>query len=236
MIHPRWMLGRTWSRNPYTPNKLAQRVAHKYARAVGFPPVQPTPYVPVNEAVAREIAYYYDRTPDQSRDPYVRRAYNALVREVAAQFRLVKRIIKLTPHGDGFQPYADSSQMMDDILRNRHLWVYTGGETHKLLNRKQNWMFRAIHDFFGHAAQGLSFGPRGEENAWIEHSKLFSPMARLALTTETRGQNSWVNYGPYSNRPPAERPYAKQKAMILPGPLTIHPVFAAAYRRWPWFV
>jgi hypothetical protein len=59
---------------------------------------------------------------------------------------------------------------------------------------------------------------------------MFSPEAVPALTTETRGQNSWVNFGEHMRNPegnvpkkgepgfvPAtERPYAEQKTGLLP--------------------
>ena len=57
-----------------------------------------------------------------------------------------------------------------------------------------NDVFRFVHDFFGHSERGNSFGPLGEENAWDVHSRMYSPLARRAMTTETRGQNSWVNF------------------------------------------
>src|SRR6476659_2128677 len=87
-----------------------------------------------------------------------------------------------------------------------------------------NDKFRAVHDYFGHCAAGYGFGPRGEENAWNAHSQMFSPDARRAMTTETRGQNSYVNFGRhnygddgrYLNIRPAERPYACQKAALFP--------------------
>jgi hypothetical protein len=53
---------------------------------------------------------------------------------------------------------------------------------------------------------------------------MFSPVAQKALTTETRGQNSWVNFGPQNfnedgskkNIPAADRPFAQQKVALLP--------------------
>jgi hypothetical protein len=57
-----------------------------------------------------------------------------------------------------------------------------------------NDVFRFVHDFFGHAKIGNSFGPIGEENAWKIHSVMYSPLARRAMTSETRGQNSFVNF------------------------------------------
>jgi len=64
-----------------------------------------------------------------------------------------------------------------------------------------NDLFRAVHDVFGHAAEGFQFGPRGEENAYRSHAVMFSPLARGAMATETRSQNSWVNFGPNRRNP-----------------------------------
>ena len=236
MMHPRWMLGPKWHKNLAAPSVLAQRVAKKLALAFDFPPIQKTPYVEVDTAVATKIARYYDRLSNESDDGFVRHVYAALGREVSRQFDVLRKIVKIEYYGDDYVPYRDSADMMNDVKKKRHLWVYSGGEVHPALGKKLNLMFRAVHDFFGHAAQGYSFGPRGEENAWIEHSKLFSPMARLGLTTETRGQSSWVNFGPYRHLPPSKRPYARQKAMVLPRKYLLHPEFVKAYRRWPWFL
>jgi hypothetical protein len=60
----------------------------------------------------------------------------------------------------------------------------------------QTEQFRAVHDLFGHGVYGNEFGPKGEELAFGAHSQMYSPLARIALATETRGQNSVVNYTP----------------------------------------
>jgi hypothetical protein len=239
MLRPIRHFAEYWKRrsyypNPYRENHAAQTLARMYARKVGFPPVMETPFVEPVIAVSRVIAQYYAKTKSVPRDPQVRRCYNDLKQEVSFQYTILP--VKITPYGDKGAPYNDSKDMMDDLIANRHLYVYSGGEDHPLFTRKENFKFRAVHDFFGHAARGFAFGPRGEENAWIEHSKLFSPFARMALSTETRGQNSWVNFGPYSNLPPDKRPYAKQKVFILPRQLRLHPVFMEAYSRYPEFV
>lgn len=93
-----------------------------------------------------------------------------------------------------------------------------------------NDLFRFVHDAFGHGIHPHQFGPLGEDNAYREHMTMFSPLAQRALTTETRGQNSWVNFGPHMARPdgtfpkkgepgfvPApERRFADQKIALLP--------------------
>jgi hypothetical protein len=97
-----------------------------------------------------------------------------------------------------------------------------------------NDLFRAVHDIFGHAKEGHQFGPRGEENAWRQHVQMFTPAARAAMTSETRGQNSWVNYGPHLRREdgtlpelsdpdfvhPKDRPYSEQKIVKFPSWVT----------------
>lgn len=227
---------RKYDRNPYKPNPEAKKLARAWAKRVGFPPIVETPVVSVDPAVSRAIAVAYHKAKSNPKDPLVQRAYNALVREVRLQWKLLP--LTLSYYGDNdAPPYTDSKEMMDDVLENRHLWVYKGGQAiHKLLPMRDNIKFRAIHDYFGHAAGGFSFGPNGEENAWVEHSKMFSPWARLAMTTETRGQNSWFNFGPHSKLPPDKRPFAVQKAIILPRPFLVHPVFVDAYKDYPGFI
>ena len=63
-----------------------------------------------------------------------------------------------------------------------------------------NDLFRAVHDAFGHGLEGSGFRATGEENAWQAHVRLFTGSAVAALTSETRGQNSWLNFGPYGEQ------------------------------------
>lgn len=94
------------------------------------------------------------------------------------------------------------------------------GETISGQPVRVNDIFRIVHDYFGHIAEGVGFRADGEENAWRQHYAMFSPKARAALATETRGQNSWVNFGPYaeSNKTAsgADTQYAPQKIGLLP--------------------
>src|SRR3974390_760608 len=61
-----------------------------------------------------------------------------------------------------------------------------------------NDIFRIVHDYFGHLKEGVGFRASGEDNAWRSHAAMYSPLARPAMTSETRGQNSWVNFGPHA--------------------------------------
>lgn len=83
-----------------------------------------------------------------------------------------------------------------------------------------NDLFRAVHDAFGHGLEGAGFRARGEENAWQAHVRLFTGPAVGAITSETRGQNSWLNYGPFgeTNRTAKveDTVFADQKIGLMP--------------------
>jgi hypothetical protein len=83
-----------------------------------------------------------------------------------------------------------------------------------------NDLFRAVHDAFGHGIEGAGFRADGEENAWQAHARLFTGSAVAAITSETRGQNSWVNFGLYaeanSTANGADTHYADQKVGLMP--------------------
>jgi hypothetical protein len=120
--------------------------------------------------------------------------------------------------------------MMQDVAENKHMYIRKSeidadpatGRAHPLLSNEENDMFRTVHDFFGHAASGRGFGKDGEEAAWVAHSVMFSPEARRAMTTETRGQNSYYNkFGEF----------APQKAGLLPEPYMLLPTEYSALER-----
>ena len=132
-------------------------------------------------------------------DELMDKAYGKLGEETHAQFNSLP--INMSFHRNGEGNYTSSNQMRNDVHNNRHMYVYQGGDPHEHLHKidphtglSQNDMFRAVRDFYGHAMNGSEFGPHGEEKAWAEHSGMFSPLARIALSGETRGQNSLVNY------------------------------------------
>ncbi len=219
--------------NPYVPNESLQALAAEYVAEMGFPEIQKTPPVKPIPEVAKAMAKIFEDTPDDSGNPQVRRAWGQLVKEVKLQWNILP--FKVEAFYDDFQPYKDSEGMMKDIMHDNHLWVYDGGEDHSLLTRKENFMLRAVHDAFGHAKNNNSFGPVGEERAWVDHAKMFSPLARVGLTVETRFQNSWVTVGPNSHLPPAQRPYAAQKVFMPPLKYCTRTELQSAYRDYPDF-
>lgn len=218
--------------SPQRNNRICT-MASAYNKVFGFPKLLTGIYLPVNEGRARLLADAFEALPvDDAGTVPVREAYAQLAREVEQQWQFAQLMgIQFESWKRSGQPYENSSQMRADVRQNMHLYFYQGGEPHPLFAAIDaengfsiNDKFRAIHDLFGHAAEGYGFGPRGEENAWLKHSQMFSKEAQKALTTETRGQNCWVNYGRHNydaagrhtNLPLRERPYAMQKAALLP--------------------
>ncbi len=207
------------------PNEHLRKVAKKYIeeyRFYGMEGITEGHYVHVDRNRAEVIALEYSYLPAE--DLSAADAYDQLRIELVDQwYWILGTGYTLEPWNDPCsQPYANSEEMRKDVRENKHLYFFTGGEPHPFLGSHThtgftgNEMLRAVHDIFGHAAEGYGFGARGEENAWIHHSMMFSPLAQRALTTETRGQNSWVNFGPHSHLPVSERPYADQKVALLP--------------------
>jgi hypothetical protein len=132
-------------------------------------------------------------------DGLVKQSYTALANDTNKQFDALP--VKLHYH-DGESDYANSGEMVKDVHLNNRLTVFRGGDPHTFSKTDHrsglstNEKFRAVHDYFGHAIHGTQFGPKGEEAAWHAHSQIYSNRAVPAVTAETRGQNSMVNYTP----------------------------------------
>lgn len=216
-----------------------KEVASKYMKAAGLPVRHQSVYATVDRDRANRIADLYDRMPDTPNDPEVRAAYEALAEETIAQYRALEELGFTFEWIEGADPYATPREAIRDMQDNKHLWVFPTSEgfgtnteadaDHPLLAKTGieidgreavvNDLFRIVHDVFGHGIEGAAFGARGEENAWQAHVRMFSPEAARAMTTETRGQNSWVNFGPFGEQnraDPANTVFADQKTGLLP--------------------
>lgn len=224
---------------------LLRSTAEDYNASKGLPPIQSTGSnaMPVDPQRGARIAQAFDAMPHTPNDPATKKAYQALIDETGDQYKQLKDNglqIEKIPAGSP-NPYKNSQAMLHDVQKNNHIWYFPteGGfgsdaakdfSDHPLMQPTEhttsdgepmvaNDVFRVVHDIYGHAKEGNTFGPRGEENAWLQHKQMYSPEAQKAMTTETRGQNSWVNYGPFgeANRAnPAATTYADQKAGLLP--------------------
>jgi hypothetical protein len=237
---------------PTAPNEQVRQIAREYVSRNGNPaPDFEGKYASLDHDLGRRVADAYEGLRHDPANPEVSRAYQSFKNETLDQWQfLTGRGVKFEPWIAEGQPYVSSDHMIADVRDNGHLFFFTGGDMpadHPLAEKTgvevgglpltYNDVFRAVHDYFGHAKEGYQFGPRGEENAYQTHAKMYSQEARRALTTETRGQNSWVNFGPQLRRPdgslpvagepgfisPQSRPYAEQKAGLLPEEMGLLP-------------
>lgn len=195
----------------------ALEVAKGYMESMGKTYKTTTPVMRINEPLMRRMAKTYDATPNGYDDPKTIKSYEAFIKETNAQFLAIKAA-GYDVEVDDDDPYRSSQDMIDDLRNNKRLKIFSAEAgfgskpitdeqrkknvllrqtKHKDINGKTllvEEMFRFTHDFFGHALKGNGFGPIGEENAWSSHSMMYSPLARPAMTTETRAQFAWTFY------------------------------------------
>ena len=123
------------------------------------------------------------------------------------------------PTSDGFGS-SDLDVNDNPLLADTGLQWPVGAPDGPLAPVLANDLFRAVHDAFGHGLEGAGFRARGEENAWQAHVRLFTGSAVGAITSETRGQNSWLNYGPYGEQNRTAKVedtvFADQKTGLMP--------------------
>jgi hypothetical protein len=174
------------------PSPALRGMAKEYTAKYGVPYNPTESYATVNEPRAREIAAWYEQAKHEPNSPEVKASYDAMKKETLDQYNYLKdKGYTLEPWKGEGQPYKNSGEVIADVRNNKHLFFFTGGEMpadHPLAapapgtDLTYNDVFRAVHDFFGHAKEGVGFGPRGEENAWRSHSQMYSDLARRAMT------------------------------------------------------
>ena len=218
--------------------------ARRYAEKSGIAYEPLTEYAPVDQKMARKIAIEYDLMEDMPNDPTVRAAYDAMIEETLAQYEEILNSGLTVQFIKGADPYGNPRNAILDVINNNHMYVFSTRDgygmdelTPEALAKNPmlretpyqtadgdpmlaNDVFRVVHDYFGHIKNGVGFRARGEENAWQSHAAMYSPLARRAMTSETRGQNSWVNFGPNAafnaTANGADTVYADQKTGLLP--------------------
>lgn len=175
----------------------------------------------ITEPASRAVSVGYQRLPhfDEGALP----AYRAMREETGRQFDHMtkprsKGGLGLSVGVTTEDPYGKAgyhtvfNELKHDVRENQHINVLstktTGG--HPFFSDDENDMFRAVHDVYGHLGSGRGVDFNGEEAAYQKHSRMFSPLARQAMATETRGQNSHLR---------TEGDFPDQKVAILPGHL-----------------
>lgn len=233
------------------PNAKIQDAAKAYMKSAGLPYDPPKEYTKVDPERAARIAQAFEDMKHDPNDPAVKASYDALGKEVEAQWNALKatglKVEWIKPDKDGNMkdPYADSPRRAEmDVSEHNHWYGFptdagfgNGDEASKEAMKNNpllretgetidgrkvvvNDLFRIVHDMFGHIKEGNGFRADGEDNAWRSHVAMFSDAAKPAMTSETRGQNSWVNFGPNAEKNKhanaADTVYAPQKIGLMP--------------------
>ena len=207
------MARRDWTKTTlHQPDHDVIAGARSYAAKVGLPDPHDQNFhqVMTGAHLIRSLGRAYDALPDYQREAEPH--YEAMKREVDHQFDHMTKTMGIRAEFVHHDPYANAGEMMDDVRNNKRMQVLHTADTgsHPYFSDETNNRFRAVHDFFGHAATGRDFDEHGEEAAFQAHAKMFSPHALPALTSETRGQNgSLVLNGEF----------APQKVALLPSHL-----------------
>lgn len=218
-------------------------IAKELVEKKGFVYSPQLKYAEVDPERAAKIADAYAKMENNPNSPKVKKAYDAMIEETMEQYEaLRKKGYQFSFMPESGDIYGNPRNAINDIVLNKRLSVFPteqgfGGpsaaaasEANPLLMRiGEKWngkevtandVFRAVHDVFGHAKHGVGFRAGGEENAFQAHARMYSPEALPAAASETRGQNSWVNFGPFGefNRKasPSLTEYAEQKTGIMP--------------------
>lgn len=196
-----------------------KRIAEQYRIDKGLNPGDPGIITKLDKNFSKQIGQAYERAVDSPNDPLVQDAYRAMAEETLEQYKYMKKAgVKIELYQGKGEPYRNAQEMIEDLRDNNHMYIFSteqgfGDSEISATDREKNMLlqdsgvrdvngekllfndlFRGVHDYFGHAARGNGFGAIGEENAWDEHVRMFTPLAARAMTAETRGQNSWVNF------------------------------------------
>jgi hypothetical protein len=218
-------------------------IAQRYAQDKGLTYNPLKTYTEVDPDRAKRLALAYQLMKNEPNNPAVKKSFNAMIDETMDQYDALRK----EGYKFDFMPasgdiYGNPRNAINDVVTNKHLYVFPtvqgfGGPSALkasqanplLLKTGEKWggqdvtandVFRAVHDVFGHAKHGVGFRAAGEENAFQSHARMYSPKALPAATSETRGQNSWVNFGPYGDVNRSANPllteYAEQKTGLMP--------------------
>ena len=226
------------------PLRPIEQAAETYMQRLGRPGAHRIDvFDPLDEELAAKVAEEYGKMKHAPTDPSVKRAYDALAQETLDQLEAAKGAGIDFTFVKGEDPYKLSPSLgYADLAERGHMYVFPTeqgfgsdvafdpvnnpllkriGPLGDLENATVNDAFRIVHDLYGHYGPGNPFfRAPGEERAFKLHSKMYTPEALPAMASETRGQNSWLNFGPYGryNRKAnaAETIYADQKTGIMP--------------------
>lgn len=194
----------------------------------------PRPTRRTDQQGAEESSYYMSQ-PEAYDHPEMQKSYKALSDALVGQYNDLRgQGFSYEPYDKEGEPYANSDEMRADLAKGHMYYRPTDingdlQENHPMRQTVNtvdgpmmlNDVFRNVHDQLGHGF-GASFGPLGEQQAWMNHRETLPAAAHPALYTETRGQNVYTNYGnspeygEHSKLPVAQRPFGPQRVVWAP--------------------
>lgn len=200
----------------FEPVDFVAEGAKRFASEQGLNWKQPSNQLQVDHQRGRAQERAYRAALVSPEDhPGIKESYAAATEHINKQYDFMTRPVEQggmgitheTVHDD---PYPTPQAMADDLRQNRRIRTYATATTAagdkqaptlQAFDNDTNDKFRAVHDVFGHGAIGRGFSRHGEEAAYVSHKQMFPKEAHAALASETRGQNSYLNYGSESEFP-----------------------------------
>lgn len=153
---------------------------------------------------ADRVADAYDAAPDIQ--PGVEKHWDALNKSNHKLFKQIASRYKIEFVDE--DPYTTAEEMRREVDDTKVLKIYKGDSDHPYFSNEDNWVFRAVHDYYTHIIHGENFDLRGELRAYNTHSKLVPPLALPALFTEVAAQACYAI---------KKGTFPKQKLAVLDG-------------------
>lgn len=266
---PKTILGSTPTKT-YETGKVMDRatvqgIVDRFKEMAGVTAERLRTLLPIDTDFMKRVADAQQKALHMPQADAVAKAYRALADETKAMFKaLVHPDIQIEAWTKDGPPYKNAAEITDDIIAGRlkiRLTADMFGQSPDFPNHPMNApsgfktkdgkdltlndIFRVVHDVYGHGQSGFRDGPQGAYNAYHEHARLLSPLARQALATETLAQRAWQDFGPHLRRkdgtvprptdvdylPDNKKEFAQQKAFLLdPELLAADPGLARAER------
>lgn len=169
---------------------------------------------------AHQVARWYIEEAEPAADrcptPEAVTVYRELADAIAYQFFYMTKHVGIEVRFTMNDPYTSSGDMFEHFYSSGVLTVFkTQPGLHPIWSDEENDRFRAVHDLLGHCTWANSFGPKGEDAAYLSHIATLPRWTWPALCSETRGQNATYNYGHLiDGREPFQ--YARQSWLLSP--------------------
>lgn len=158
-------------------------------------------------------------------DPKAAGAWKELAQDSQSRAQQIAQQIRVEVTNDP-HPYKDVNEMVEDVTKNKHVYLTKANADHPLWSLDQMLAYRLVHDVLGHAQAGGDWGWHGENRATAAHMPLLSPSAQKALFTEAIGQSAHNNF--YRNLGPQKITFLDdlqdtQDEENAPGHAGVHP-------------